>query len=86
MEQAKFLERKMKKKLSVFKCASCESSNLKGHVSPFLFHKVSRGDKCPICGSAHVRKISIYAVFELRWNMTVKPFIASLHAPPVVAN
>jgi Zn finger protein HypA/HybF involved in hydrogenase expression len=78
----KFLERKMKKKLSVFKCVDCELKNNNGHVLPFLFHKVSRGDKCPNCGSSHVQKISIYAVIELRWNKSVRSYILGLRSPP----
>ncbi len=79
--ESKFLERKMKKKLSVFKCLDCEHKNSRGTVTPFLFHKVSRGDKCPLCGSSHVQKISIYAVIELRWNRTVRSSIIELRSP-----
>jgi hypothetical protein len=83
--ESQFLGRKMKKKLSVYKCVDCETKNTHGHIIPFLFHKVGRGDRCPICGSSHVQKISIYAVIELRWNRSVRTYLMNLRATvPVV--
>lgn len=65
-------------KLSIYKCSTCEERAKHGLCVPYLFHKIKRGKKCPNCGCATIRKISISAVMELRWNKTVKPRLASL--------
>lgn len=73
----KFLSRRMKNKLSIYKCLDCEKRSKSG--LPYLFHKICRGNKCPVCGSSRVRKISISAVIELRWNRCVKKQLDFLH-------
>jgi rubrerythrin len=81
-EDPEFLARRMKGKLSVYRCRNCERRAQKdGHTEPYLFYRVSRGNKCPVCGSNSIQKISIGAVIEHRWNKTVKEQLISIHSP-----
>jgi len=76
-EEEPFLARRMKAKLSMYKCLDCEQRSKKEGI-PYLFHRVARGKRCPVCNSHNLQKISIYAVMELRWNKAVKRRLAVL--------
>jgi hypothetical protein len=80
-EEETFLQRKMQDKLSMFKCTVCESRSKAGHAMPYLFNRMSRGNRCPVCGSSNIQKISISVVMDLRWNKAVKERLMSLRLP-----
>ena len=67
-----YLERRMRMRQSMYKCADCEAASIRGHAIAFLFHRAGRGNKCPLCGSNRVQKISISSVMEHRWNISVR--------------
>jgi len=80
-EEKAYLSRRMKMKLSIYKCLDCEREAKSGKVTPFLFHRRGRRVKCPTCGGSMIRKISISAVIELRWNRVVKKQLMNLRSP-----
>jgi len=80
-EEEAYLSRRMKMKLSIYKCLDCERAAKTGKVTPFLFHRKGRRVKCPMCGGSIIRKISISAVMELRWNKAVKKQLMNLRSP-----
>jgi|WetSurMetagenome_2_1015567.scaffolds.fasta_scaffold47902_2 DNA-directed RNA polymerase subunit RPC12/RpoP len=70
--EEKYLDRRMRMKQSMYKCADCERQAQHGHATTFLFPRTNRGNKCPTCGNNRVQKISISAVMENRWNNSVR--------------
>lgn len=78
------VDESFKRKLSVFKCVTCEEQARKSaeRGAPvalvYFLDKSGRGRVCPNCGQSNVVKVSVGAVMKRRWDKSVKARLNAL--------